>query len=390
MFWETVKGIESLARGCPFYKHSKCEEVPWPRVNATSMYSSSSTAWKNVLGEKKYKEELDKLNNLSVPDTNEVISHHITLPSRVTYSSRLPYFNLSECSPGNYSLYDSGSWTGEGSLAPGSCLLTGFRIKAGAGWTFNRVSLSISGRVVQEITFELLCFLEKYLGFRLTEKNDHTVIYTIPFFFSRDIAYALPLFVVGSVKFNIQCQCSDINTYCDLTILHTREEIKQIRLKHILRTDHLAERQAEASKWMYMNSFWRDAGDHIGACSIQYDGSKDEELKGIFWEIHEGEMTDVNVSVFYTYSEGNLSFIDSMPQDLVSRIELERILPSMVGGSRVPRSDNCGGYMFSTYFDDGDCSPGVTPRNGNLFIEFSKPIKFRTYIYSSRDWVIYK
>lgn len=33
MNWELVCGIDSLGRGCPFYKHSKCDEVPWPRVN---------------------------------------------------------------------------------------------------------------------------------------------------------------------------------------------------------------------------------------------------------------------------------------------------------------------------------------------------------------------
>lgn len=390
MIWDIIRGIESLARGCPFYKHSKCEQVPWPRVNANPGSSGSDTVWKEILGEKKYKEEIERLSNLTVPDTNEVISHHISIPSRVTYSTRLPYFRLTEQGQGMFSIVDSGTWTGEGDLAPGCCLVTGVKIRAPVGWSFDSVSLSISGRVVQEITRHLLEYLEKFLGMRLVEKNNHTVIYNIPFFFSRDITYAVPLFVVGGMQFRISGPfTAPPDMYCDLTVLHTREEIKQIKLNHVLRTDHLAERRVDSSKWIYMHSFWRDVGEYVGRCSIQYDGSKDEEIKGVFWEIHEGECTDVNVSIYYTFSDGSLKFLDSLPQDLVSGMELERIFPSMVGGSRTKRDDRYGCYMFSTYFDDGECSPGITPRNGNLVIEFSKDVKFRAFVYSSRDWVTY-
>lgn len=393
MVWDIVKGVESLGRGCPFYKHSKCEEVPWPRVNTNIKCTGSEESWKQILGEKKYKEEIERLNRMIIPDTEDVISHHISIPSRVTYSTRLPYFKLVEQSPHIYSIVDSNTWTGEGNLVPGSCLVSGLKILAPIDWTFEGVSLSISGRVVQEITMNLITFMQKYLGMKLIERNDRDVIYNIPFFFSRDITYSVPLFVVGDMQFKISGSSRHrFNVFCDLTLLHTREEINQIKINHILRSDHLIEKKTDSSKWLYIHSYMRDVGEFSQICTINYDGSKDEEIKGLFWEFAEGEdVSGVNVNIYYTFSEGSLNFIDDLPQDLVSRMEFERLLSSMVCGSRGgDHGGRCGCYMFSTYFDDGDCSPGVTPRNGNLFIEFSKPIRFRLYVHSSRDWVMYR
>lgn len=360
MNWELVRGIESLGRGCPFYKHSRCDEVPWPRVNP----------------------EMD----IMTPDTGDVNSHHINLPARVTYTSRLPYFEIKGDEKQEYILRDMDVWEGVGTMGPGRCLVTGVKIRAVKSWSFSAVSVYLSGGCVQTLTWEMFKFINEYFGMNLIEDNEEECLITLPLFFSRDPVYAVPLFVIDELKLRLMSLTSPIGLYTDLTVLHTREEIKQIRLKHILRTDHRMERRIEDSPvWFFIPWFWRDLGVTTRVMRIDYDGSKDEEIKGVFWELSSDE--NVMVSLFYRFSGGELRFIDNLPQDLVSRTEFQRILPSMVGGSRSYTGRKYGGYMFSTYFDDGDCSPGVTPRNGELYIEFSKPVTFRTFVYSSRDWI---
>lgn len=384
MNWELIRGIESLSRGCPFYKHSKCDEVPWPRVNPNPKYTGTEEVWKSILGEEQYKIEVDRLNNLTVPDTRDVISHHINIPSRVTYTTRLPFFKLHGDS--EFILCDPSNWTGTGTPAPGSCLVTGIRIRAPKDWSFENIQIYLSGNLVQTLTWELFKFINIYLGMNLLEENEDECLMTLPLFFSRDPVYSIPLFVVDEIRFHVTCSSALTDIYADLTILHTKEEIKQIKLKHVLRTDHHAERRTEGSPmWLYMPSFWRDLGEGVGQMRIDYDGSKDEEIKGVFWELQTNER--VSVSISYRFSGGELKFIDNIPQDLVSKSEFGRMLGSMVRGSRSYTGRNYGGYLFSSYFDDGDCSPGLTPRNGELYIEFSKPIFFRVYVYSSRDWI---
>lgn len=384
MNWDLIRGIESLGRGCPFYKHSKCEEVPWPRVNANPKCTGSEDAWKKIIGEEQYKLEVERLDRLTAPDTGDVISHHINLPSRVTYTTRLPFFEL-RGGP-DYTICDSSSWTGVGEPSPGSCLVTGVRIRAPRSWSFGQVQVLLSGRVVQTLTWELFKFIKTYLGMRLVEENDDECLITLPLFFSRDPVYAVPLFVVDELKIRLMSSDPPTRLYVDLTILHTREEIKQIKLKHILRTDHHGERRVDGSPvWFYIPSFWRDLGEGSGEMRVDYDGSKDEEIKGIFWELLSEER--VAVSLTYRCPDGELRFIDNLPHDLVSGSEFERMFPGMVGGSRSYTGRRYGGYMFSSYFDDGDCSPGVTPRNGELLLEFSPCTRFRVYVYSSRDWV---
>jgi hypothetical protein len=375
MDWNIIRGLESLGRGCPFYKHSRCDEVPWPRVN-------------NIIGEEQYKREIERLNSIALPGSGEIISHHISTPSRVTYTSRLPFFKLSGDELQEYVICDASVWSGSGNIAPGSCMLTGIRVRAPLGWRFEKVRFYMSGGIVQNLTWELLKFMESFLGMKFVEEDDEECLITLPLFFSRDPTYAIPLFVVGEIKISVSSPDPLSGMYADLTILHTREEIKQIKLKHVLRTDHHAERRVDGTPiWFYISCFWRDLGESVETVRIDYDGSKDEEIKGVFWEILDD--TNVSVKLYYRFSDGDLVFIDNLPQNLVSRSELARMVPSMVGGSRSYTGRNYGGFMFSSYYDDGDCSPGITPRNGELMMEFSKPVRFRTYVFSSRDWINY-
>lgn len=383
MNWDLVRGIESLGRGCPFYKHSKCDEVPWPRVNSSM---GSEEVWKIMLGEEGYRQELERLGKMNLPEEGEVISHHINMPARVTYTTRLPYFPVPGDENHEHILRDMDSWEGRGTMGPGKCLVTGVRIRARKSWSFGSIGVYISGGCVQTMSWEMFKFMNEYFGMKLVEENEEECLITLPLFFSRDPVYAIPLFVIDELKIRLMSPDPPIGLYADLTVLHTREEIKQISLKHILRTDHLAERRTEGSPvWFFIPWFWRDLGEASGGMRIDYDGSKDEEIKGIFWELSSDE--NVMVSLSYRFSDGELRFIDSLPQDLVSKSEFQRYFPSMVGGSRSYTGRKYGGYIFSTYFDDGDCSPGVTPRNGELYIEFSKPVTFRTFVYSSRDWI---
>lgn len=367
MNWELVRGIDSLGRGCPFYKHSKCDEVPWPRVNVV-------------------RDGIDKISNIASPETGGVISQHINLPSRVTYTTRLPYFEIKPDENGDHILRDVDAWGGVGTLSPGRCLVTNIRIRAPLGWSFTSVGVYLSRGLVQTLTWEMFTFMNEYFGMRLIEENEEECLITLPLFFSRDPVYCLPLFVINELKIRLMSPAPQTSLYADLTVLHTCEEIKQIRLKHVLRTDHHAEKLVgDTPTWFFIPWFWRDLGVTTRVMRIDYDGSKDEEIKGVFWELSSDE--NVMVSLFYRFSGGELRFIDNLPQDLISRSEFQRILPSMVGGRRSYTGRKYGGYMFSTYFDDGDCSPGVTPRNGELYIEFSKPVTFRTFVYSSRDWI---
>ena len=218
---------------------------------------------------------------------------------------------------------------------------------------------------------------------------------TLPFFFSRDPLYALPLFTVGNLELIVRSK-SPPKLYATFDMLHNEGEIKQIMEDRCHRVEDMPNgSNPGVDKWLFMASYWVDKGEFIDISDVRlsYEGSLDEEIRGIFWDLKEGEVgKNLEVSVEYHYGLGRkINLVDPISVETLSELELKtKIIPTMSGSRYTPRSQRggSGGILCSRHFDSQDCEPGITPRNGSLHLKFSQITSLRVYLLTSRDEIL--
>lgn len=399
-----VRGVFSLGMGCPYYRHSSEEAVPWPHIDNPLRKPSPETLrlWSQVAGGRELREEVRRLGLLNIPEEDyrgEILSNSLHKPSRTTYCTHIPFkeFPLQNFSEGVVWKTCDPSLPFPSPL-PGYALLREIRIR-GDLKKISRIDLKLGfqNRVVQSIPepYILARFLKNTLGIETITGED---MMTLPLFFSRDPAYALPMFVVGNLELLIYSE-TPVRLYATLDLLHTEEEIRQIQRQHVHRVEDLDSRTEldiwVVDRWLHAGCFWRYYGrsERVGRVKIDYEGGVDEEIRGVFWEILDDDPLP-EIGVGYAFDTGKEIFIsDPLPEPLLSDIELKtKIIPTLGGSRYIPRSERGGrgGILFSRAVDSLDCEPGLTPRNGTLFLSLSRETTLHVFLLTSRDILLTK
>ena len=246
----------------------------------------------------------------------------------------------------------------------------------------------------------IIPLLQNYLGMSLIVQDDDSKYITIPFFFSREPAYGLPILAVGGVEVSFEIDNIEIlpRVLIDLEVLHSRQEVEEIRRTRSHQTEHLAEGidYLKTPKWIYMNCFWRKLPGELiknGKARLLHDGGVDEEIKGVFWKIPSNKNRKVKLEF---HGDRTVPLINFHPCAILSEIQLKtKILPTTSGSFLTDPSvrQGYGGIMLSKYVDSVDCEAGLSPRNGELILEFSNEYEsnsedIEVYLFTSRDAVI--
>lgn len=407
-----IRGLYSLGLGGPFYRHAQERDVPWPHLDNPLRGADENTIQKWIAAggrEEEIRAEVSRLNSIKVVDQEvfpNIISNNLYKPGRVTYTSQLPYFN--QIQPENLTKV---SWIWKASdpdfknvnVLPGHVILREFRVITKPEARITKAYLFMGGKHMREVqTFENLesinDMLQTYLGIPLVSTTSENKMTSIPFFFSRDPCYGLPMFVVGGIEiaFELENQGQDPpQVSVSLEVLHSREEVKQIRINHLHRVEDYSELTSpyqEVDRWIFMNCYWKTLSSDLiknGRARILYEGKMDEEIRGVFWKTSNPEC---QVRLYYEFEGEMINLVDSLPCQLISENELKtRILPTISGSYLTSREERkqYGGIMMSKYVDSMDCEPGLSPRNGELYLEFSdSEVEIEVYLLTNRDHII--
>lgn len=407
-----VKGVYSLGMGCPYYRHSSEEMVPWPHIDNPLRNPSPETLrlWSQVAGGREIREEVRRLGLLNILKEDylgDILSNSLHKPSRVTYSTHIPFkeFPLQKFSEGYAWRVCDPSLPSFPPL-PGYTLLREIRLR-GDLQKISRIELKLGfqDKVVQTILepYLLAKFLKDTLGLETITGED---MMTLPLFFSRDPTYALPMFVVGNLELLIYSE-TPVRLYATLDLLHTEEEIRQIQKTHIHRVEDLDSRTEfniwAVDRWLYAGCFWKYHGKFSGEerIKLDYEGGLDEEIRGVFWQILDDEpprkteqLPSLEIGIGYTFDTQREIFLsDPLPEPLLSEVELRtKIIPGLGGSRYIPISERGGkgGVLFSRAVDTLDCEPGLTPRNGTLFLSLSRKTTLHVFLLTSRDILLTK
>lgn len=427
-----VKGLYSLGMGSPFYRHSVEKEVPWPHIDNPLRNPSEDTVKKWIAAgkgfgpnsegnEREIREEVRRLSCIRVDETElfpNLISNNLYKPGKVTYTSRLPYYtqvpvtelgrNLDQI-PGKdrwaWRICDVDFQQDGYTPLPGYCILQELRISLDPRARIRRLVVRMGGKVMKEVqrfdNFEMedvITMLETYLGIPLRFKSDRGRVVSLPLFFTRDPNYGLPIFVAGKFEIimEVENQVSTPRISAGLEILHSNEEVKQIQRNHLHRVEDLNSKVKydEVDRWVFINCLWRPVPEHYidrGKSSVRlvYEGQQDEELRGVFWKVSN---PDCQVRLVYQFDLETISLVDFHPSTILSDIELRtKVLPTTSGSFLTPRDQrlNYGCIMLSRYVDSVDCEPGLTPRNGDLVLEFDLPgLEIQAWLLTSKDVIV--
>jgi hypothetical protein len=391
-----VRGVHSLGMGCPYYRHVDEKLVPWPHLDNPLRNNPPGEvvdSWERVIGREELKREISRLGKLNIPDeevNGPILSHFITKPLRVTYSTHIPLRKMDLVSRGNKHTWRVCSPDFPGhepdSPFPGYACIRELRVRG----RVDRVELKLGSKLRTVQVFRdpihLLSLLQKYLGMEVITGD----ILTLPFFFSRDPCYALPLFVAGRMELDIYAETPP-ELFATFDLLHGEEEISQIRKNHRHRVEDVDRPIYEIDRYLFMGTFWKYLGQfpETDRVRLDYEGGVDEEIRGVFWE----GVPDEDVGVFVEYEGGDYStrLVDQFPAHLLAQLELRTKLLPTLGGSRytpVSERPGYGGILFSRGVDSTDCEPGLTPRHGSLVLGFSRKITPRVFLLTSRDVIL--
>jgi hypothetical protein len=409
-----VRGVFSLGMGCPYYRHSSEEEVPWPHIDNPLRNPSPETLrlWSQAVGGREIREEVRRLGLLRIPEEEyrgTTVSNFLYKPARVTYTTHVPFkeFPLQKKSETElvWRVCDPSLNLGTNSAPlPGYAFIREIRIR-GDIRKIRRVDLKLgsTGKLVQTLEHPHLIaqFLKTTLGIcSITITNEDWI--TLPLFFSRDPSYALPMFVVGDLELTLHTDPeTPLRLYATLDLLHNEEEIRQIQRSHAHRVEDLDVKSPwnvwEIDRWLYMGCFWRFRGRFTEETRIKidYEGGLDEEIRGIFWEILD-DKPPPEIGVGYAFDDPlrrEIFLSDPLPEPALSELELRtKIIPTLSGSRYIPRSERGGrgGILFSRNADGLDCEPGLTPRNGTLFLSLSRETTLNVFLLTSRDVILTK
>jgi len=408
-----MRALFSLGSGSPFYRHSNEKEVPWPHIENPLRNADEGTIqkWSMISGnEKEVLIEVDRLNRLEIPEEEidrPLISNNLYKPNRVTYTSWLPYY---EVEPEDLEiiklpyLETSCRCTISTPDSPLKSILHELRVIIPPTAILKSISLKIGNKLIKKTLqkFEypestVIPLLQNYLGMPLKVETPEIKYLTIPFFFSREPGYGLPLFAFETVEvlFDIEniLDCKP-SVSLGLEVLHSREEVEEILRIRSHRVEDLSSKPRINNKWIYANCFWRKLPEELvsnGRARLLHDGGVDEEIKGVFWKISN---PDASVKLEYHFEGGDnfLPLINFHPCAILSELELkQKILPttscSFLTSPELRKG--YGGIMLSKYVDSLDCESGLSPRNGDLMLEFNKrDMSIEIYLLTSRDFHI--
>lgn len=421
-----VRGLNSLGLGAPYYKHASEISVPWPHMEHPLRLADDREIekWIKAVGnEQEILSEVKRLSQLRV-DREELLppmlSNNLYKPGKVTYTSYINYYEdtgLEKLDTGVYrwsltdpdylTVADIGEFSAKslagGGISPGHCIVHEVRLRLHRDTRIESITLNLGNRVMKTVQEfirpedNLLTILQNYLGLTTTVLNDEdgTKYVTIPFFFSRDPSYGLPLFVYGRMEITMRLSnvVNEPRLMASLEVLHSREEVEQIRISRNHSVEDLTlGNTMNTDKWLYMNCFWKQVpGEFIKVRNVRlhYDGNLDEEIKGVFWIVDD---PGVELAISYSFDGTEKIYLTNFhPSAILSDLELRtRILPTTTGGFLTNRDlrRNIGGILFSKYVDSMDCEPGVSPRNGELTIELSREVNIQVCLLTSRDCII--
>lgn len=408
-----MRALFSLGSGSPFYRHSNEKDVPWPHIENPLRNADEKTIqkWSMIGGnEEEVRIEVDRLNKLKIPEEEidrPLVSNNLYKPNRVTYTSWLPYY---EVEPEDMeiiklpNLETSCRCTISSPESPLKSILHELRVIIPPSAILKSITLKIGNKFVKK-TIQMFDYpestviplLQNYLGMPLKLETPEIKYLTIPFFFSREPGYGLPLFAFETVEvlFDIEnIPDSKPRVVLGLEVLHSREEVQEILRSRSHRVEDLDDSESINNKWIYANCFWRKLPDELvkdGRARLLHDGGLDEEIKGIFWKISNPE---ARVKLEYHFEGGDIvvSLINFHPCAILSELELkQKILPT-TSGTFLTHPDlrrGYGGIMLSKYIDSLDCEAGLSPRNGDLILEFDKrDMSIEIYLLTSRDFHI--
>jgi hypothetical protein len=416
--FDYVRGLYSLGLGSPFYRHSAEEQVPWPHIDHPLKRASEETIkkWAAVQGnEDEIRREVERLNAQTFeegedPAQRPLISNNLYKPNRVTYTSILPLYDIVplETTPEGYRwlIRDpgvEGSLTSHNHMTPGHCILHEIRIILPPNRRLKHVTLRAgNGRMKTLQVFDdnpeetIFPFLQRYLGFPLVVETPEVRYVTIPFFFSREPGYGLPIFAVGSVEviFSLDGEedISRINVAASLEVVHSREEVREIIKSRAHRVEDLDDtniRGGNLERWVFMGFFWRPLPSTLidgASARLHHDGGVDEEIRGVFWKISDPR---AKVRLTYSFEDKVIPLINFHPSAILGELELRsKILPTTSGSFLTDPAQRVGmgGLMMTKYLDSLDCECGLSPRNGELRLEFDLGgMDIEIYLLVSRD-----
>lgn len=401
-----TRALHSLAVGSPYYRHTDERTVPWPYLENPLRNADKSTIdkWTAMGGNhEEIQEEVDRLRGLEIPEdeiSTPLISNNVHRPNRVVYTSHLPYHEEIPVEHLGRGIY---RWRFVTEKALMKCIMREFRIVIPGTSIVRSVSLRIANRGVTKTiqVFEypetrIISFLQRYLGMTLVCDHRDVKYLTIPFFFSREPGYGLPIFIFDAVEVLFELDNDGVSrtfprVVTSMDALHSKPEIDEIVRSRSHRVEDLVESKTSADRWIYANCFWRRLSDEFigrGVVRLVHDGSLDEEIKGVFWKISN---PDAMVRLEY-HLDGDIviPLMNFHPCAILAEIELrQKILPS-TSGTFLTNPESRGGHgglLLTRYVDSLDCEAGLSPRCGDLILRFDKDeMDIEIYILCSRDF----
>lgn len=371
-----IHALYSLGNGSPFYRHSAERDVPWPHVESPLRNADEKTIdkWSRISGDpEEIRREVKRLSNLPIPKEEidrPLISNNLYKPNRITYTSILPLYEET-----TVEVTDRGVFTWRvcdpdfefeekvANVLPGHCILHELRLVIPPSAILRSISLKIGGeKTMKRIqSFDnpeetIIPLLQNYLGMSLVVQDEDLKYITIPFFFSREPAYGLPIFAVGGVEVSFEIENIEVipRVLIDLEVLHSREEVEEIRRTRSHQTEHLVGDvdNLKTPKWIYMNCFWRKLPSELiknGKARLLHDGGVDEEIKGVFWKLPSNKNRKVKLEF---HGDRTVPLINFHPCAILSEIELKtKILPTTSGSFLTNPSlrEGYGGHAFKIH-----------------------------------------
>jgi len=390
-------GLYVLQTGSPIYRHKHCPGVPWPKISET-------------LRREVFLNNNPKVDNNETPDTAEssVESLLVTSPSRIMYSVAMKNFPIKYKREENkikFRLVDGSFFSNTHTIyeydesctnvTPGKVYLQDLWVMADNvfdGIIPSSIMITMPfGKTFGGNTLQHLSGIENLLY--ILHNHGCPVLYpnmfSLPVFFSRDPAYGFPLFLCNAVDVELiydkELPTRPLNIRACMELLHSQEEYRMAISSYSIFQERITSEFA-----FFAPTWWNMVGTAVSkiakepiSFALGYEGSVDEEIRGIFFRISYGGekfITEVEINFHYSIDDQQ-AYGQTLPvlfkEEFVSAVYRDRdtrILPTISCKDQQIISPQCdyGGFLFSRSFDTKDCEPGLVPRNGKLVITFHR------------------
>lgn len=390
-FNKLSRGLYVLQSGSPVYKHNHCPGVPWPKISEN-------------LRREIFTNGNSKVSTDNTDEDNTVESILVSTPNRIMYNVAMKNFPIKYKIEKNsimFRLVDGSFYNNTQTIydyeeictniTPGkvylqdlwlmaenvfeSYLPTKIVISMPFGKTFN-------GSVLQEISNvkDLLYILHNH-GCPVLYPN----MCSLPVFFSRDPAYGFPLFLPNAIDVYLVYEQGlpnlPIELRASMEIVHNQEEYRLAISSYSIFKERITNEFS-----FFVPTWWNYNGTSISSLPkepisfvLPYDGGTDEEIRGVFFRISDGEkfITHVEINFYFGEETYNQCLPILFKENFIHAVYRDRdtrILPTISCKDQQIISSQCdyGGFLFSRSFDTKDCEPGLVPRNGKLVLTFHR------------------